>query len=130
MTAQIARLHVAVLTGIASLFSTAFADTALAQDGTQNQAFTLTWSAPTSNEDGTPLTDLLGYYIYVGNAPDALLPLYYTNAGNSSVVLGVGGPGLRYFAVSAVNYDGVESDLTAVLSEPVPDPEQPPVTAP
>ena len=115
MTFKMARLHLAALIGIASVFSPAFAD-----DTAQNQAFTLTWSAPTQNEDGTPLTDLLGYYIYAGDSPDAMLPLYYTNAADASVVLGAGGPGVRYFAVAAVNYDGVESEMTPILSEPVP----------
>jgi len=114
MTPKIAGPRLAALMGIACVFSTAVAD-----ELAQNQAFTLTWSAPTQNEDGTPLTDLLGYYIYVGDSQDAMLPLYYTNAGNSSVVLGVGGPGIRYFAVAAVNYDGVESEMTPILSEPV-----------
>jgi hypothetical protein len=36
-----------------------------------------------------------------------------------SVVLGYTGFGQRYFAVSAVNTSGVESDLTEFLSEPV-----------
>ena len=27
-------------------------------------AITLTWEAPTTNEDGTPLTDLGGYFLY------------------------------------------------------------------
>ena len=53
----------------------------------------------------------------MGQTPDALLPLYFT--ASQSVVLGHTGFGQRYFAVSAVNTSGVESDLTEVLSEPV-----------
>lgn len=30
------------------------------------QVATLTWDAPTTNEDGTPLTDLAGYRLYGG----------------------------------------------------------------
>ena len=88
MTAKITGLRLAALMCMACLSSTAFAD-----DSVQNQSFTLTWSEPTQNEDGTPLTDLLGYFVYAGDAQDAMLPLYYTNAGNASVVLGYGGPG-------------------------------------
>lgn len=114
MKPRFARLRLATLVAVACTSCTAFAD-----DPAPDQGFTLAWSAPSLNEDGSPLTDLQGYYIYVGDTPDALLPLYYTGAQNSSLVLGHGGPGLRYFAVSAVNVDGVESDMTAVVSEPV-----------
>ncbi len=114
MKPKVARLHLAALIAIACAFSTAFAD-----DPTPSQAFSLTWTAPTQNEDGSPLTDLQGYYIYGGYSPDALLPLYYTAADTSSIVLGFGGPGPRYFAVAAVNVEGVESDMTATLSEPI-----------
>jgi len=30
---------------------------------------TLSWTAPTTNEDGTPLTDLAGYKLYYGASP-------------------------------------------------------------
>src|SRR4030042_1896878 len=30
--------------------------------------FTLSWDAPTTNADGTPLTDLAGYKVYYGTA--------------------------------------------------------------
>jgi len=108
MNAKFARLRLAALVGIACTLSCA-AD--------PYRTFTLTWTSPTENEDGSPLTDLQGYYIYVGQTPEALLPLYFT--GSPSVVLGHTGFGPRYFAVSAVNTSGVESALTEVLSEPV-----------
>jgi hypothetical protein len=110
MKSKFARLRLAALVGIACTFSTA-----LAAD--PYRTFTLTWTSPTQNEDGSPLTDLQGFYIYVGQTPEALLPFYFT--ASQSVVLGQTGFGPRYFAVSAVNTSGVESSLTEVLSEPV-----------
>jgi hypothetical protein len=114
MNSKPARLPLAVLMGIACISSAALAD-----DTSTYRTFTLTWTPPSENEDGTPLTDLQGYYIYVGDTPDALLPLYYTVADSPRIVLGYGGPGLRYFAVSAVNVDGVESVRSGTLSEPL-----------
>jgi hypothetical protein len=110
MKSRFARLRLAALVGIACAFSTAFA-------ADSYRTFTLTWVSPTQNEDGSPLTDLQGYYIYVGQTPDALLPLYFTAA--QSVVLGQTGFGPRYFAVSAVNTSGLESALTGVVGEPL-----------
>jgi hypothetical protein len=110
MRSKIAWLRLAALVGIACTFSTAFA-------ADSYRTFTLTWNSPTQNEDGSPLTDLQGYYIYVGQSPEALLPTYFT--ASQSVVLGQTGFGPRYFAVSAVNTSGVESALTQIMSEPV-----------
>ena len=36
-------------------------------------AFTLTWKAPTTNADGTELTDLDGYMVYCSLSPDSFL---------------------------------------------------------
>jgi hypothetical protein len=110
MRSKVARLRLAALAGIACMFPAAFAADAY-------RTFTLTWDSPTENEDGSPLTDLQGYYVYVGQSPEALLPMYFT--ASQSVMLGQTAFGPRYFAVSAVNTSGVESALTAVLSEPV-----------
>jgi hypothetical protein len=68
---------------------------------------TLTWDAPTTNADGTPLTDLAGYKIYYG-----------TTSGNYTEVMDVGNvitykveglqPGTYYFAVTA--YDNLRNE--------------------
>ena len=81
----------------------------------QYQTFTLSWEKPTRNEDGSPLTDLLGYYIYVGDSPQNMMPLCYTGAANSRIVLGSSTDTTRYYAVSAVNADGVESSRTGPI---------------
>jgi hypothetical protein len=109
MNAKFARLLLAAVVGIASAFSPVFA-------ADPSGTFTLAWTTPWQNEDGSPLTDLQGFYVYVGRTPDALLPIYFTAA--PSIVLGHSGSGRPYyFAVSAVNTSGVESALTDVVSE-------------
>ena len=108
MKAKVARLRLAALVGIACTFSTAFA--------AAPQTFSLTWASPATNEDGSVLTDLQGYYVYVGLTPETLAPLYFTSS--STAVFGVAAV-RRYFAVTAVNTSGGESALTEVLSEPV-----------
>jgi hypothetical protein len=68
------------------------------------------------NQDGSPLIDLQGYYVYVGLTPEALAPLYFTV--DPRAVFGAG-PVRRYIAVTAVNTSGLESALSAVVSLPV-----------
>lgn len=75
----------------------------------------LTWLPPTQNTDGSPLTNLAGYRIYWGMAPGV-----YPNArlienpGATSAVVPNLAPGAWYFAVSALNALGRESDFSNV----------------
>ena len=109
MNAKFARLLLAAVFGIGCTLSPVFA-------ADPSGTFTLAWTTPWQNEDGSPLTDLQGFYVYVGQTPDALLPMYFTIA--PSIVLGHSGSGRSYyFAVSAVNTSGVESAVTGVVSE-------------
>jgi hypothetical protein len=108
MKVKFTGLRLAALVGIAWTSACA-ADV----DGT----FTLTWTSPTQNEDGSPLTDLQGYYIYAGQSPEALSAVYFTSG--QSIVLSHTEFSPRYFAVCAVNTSGVVSALTEVLSAPV-----------
>jgi hypothetical protein len=107
MKSKFARLRIAALVGIACT-------SACAAD--PFRTLTLSWSFPTQNTDGSPLMDLQGYYVYVGLTPETLVPLFYTIAPNA--VVGTG-PVPRYFAVTAVNTSGFESDLSAIVSLPV-----------
>src|ERR1700690_1238325 len=72
---------------------------------------TLTWTPPTTNTDGTPLTDLAGYKLYYG-----------TSSGNYGTPINVGNvatytisnltSGSYYFAVTAYDLSGVESNYS------------------
>ena len=71
---------------------------------------TLSWSAPTQNEDGSALIDLAGYRIHYGTASGR-----YTNsiqidsAGIVTYVVENLAADTYYFAASAINRAGVES---------------------
>ncbi len=76
----------------------------------------LAWDAPTTNSDGSPLTDLAGYYIYYGTASgvygvpvDAKNVTSYTLAGLT--------PGQTYFiAVTAFDTSQNESQFSDEVS--------------
>ena len=71
---------------------------------------TLSWTAPTQNEDGTTLTDLAGYKIYYGKSSGS-----YTNTiriDNPSITTYLVEnltPDTYYFAATAFNDAGIES---------------------
>lgn len=70
----------------------------------------LTWTPPTQNTDGTPLTDLAGYKIYwgvsQGTYPKSAI---IDNPGITSYVVEQLTPATWYFALTAVNSAGAES---------------------
>ncbi len=76
---------------------------------------TLSWSAPTSNEDGTAIAGLTGYHVYYSTDPGI-----FSNAievdGASTTTYNVTGlsAGTYYFAVAAYNADGVESAMSNI----------------
>src|SRR5262249_5279996 len=41
--------------------------------GVDGASLSISWTSPTTNADGTPLTDLSSYRIYAGSCPGALL---------------------------------------------------------
>ena len=76
----------------------------------------LSWSAPVSNADGTPLNDLAGFKIYYGNTSHS----YYgsINVGNvTSAVVGNLADGLTYyFSLTAYDTSGNESGYSNEVS--------------
>jgi hypothetical protein len=112
MKSKAARLRLAALVAIACTSSSVLADGIW-----KYYEVTFSWNAPTLNVDGTPLTDLQGYYIYAGDAPDAMIPMYYADAPRSTFKIGYWAAETRFFAISAVNVDGVESTLTGPLAQ-------------
>jgi hypothetical protein len=75
----------------------------------------LSWSAPTNNEDGSPIAGLAGYHIYYGTDPNNFGGTVDV-AGASSTTYTVTGltAGTYYFVVAAYNADGVESAMSNV----------------
>jgi hypothetical protein len=77
---------------------------------------TISWMPPVTNVDGSVLTDLAGYRIYVGRTPNQLVPiLALDNAAATSYLLEGLSTGLNYFAMTAMNSRGMESTLSAVV---------------
>lgn len=73
-----------------------------------NHSITLIWDAPTTNADGTPLTDLAGYNLYYGTTPDNYTEVIDVGNVVSYKVKGVQ-PGTYYFAVTAYKTSRSES---------------------
>ena len=81
---------------------------------------TLRWTAPTLNEDGTPLTNLRGYRIYYGTSSSNLSQVVeIANATVTTAVVDNLSPATWYFALRAYNTSNVESSLSNVASKTI-----------
>ena len=79
------------------------------------RAATLSWEAPTSNTNGSALTDLAGYRIYYGSGPSELTQTVQLNSvGLQTYVIDGLEPGTWYFAIVAVTTNGLESSLSNI----------------
>lgn len=84
----------------------------------------LSWEAPTTNTDGSPLTNLASYRIYRGDTAEAPLSLTaQSRAVSPPLALSQTWTGLtqgtHYFCVRAFNTDGTESACSNVASKVV-----------
>lgn len=78
----------------------------------------LSWTAPTQNTDGTPLTDLAGYRIAHGTASNALTQTIDVTPPSVTDYDVQGLPaGPRYFAVRAYNAKGAESSNSNIATK-------------
>jgi hypothetical protein len=82
----------------------------------QKGRVTLQWSAPTTNEDGTQLTDLAGYKVYYGTTVSLFTSIDIGNV-NSYQVIGLTKGQSYYFALSAYNKSGTESNYSNIVSK-------------
>lgn len=79
---------------------------------------TLSWTPPTLNSDGSALTNLVGYRIHYGSSPEALTQtVQIASPTTTRYELSNLSPGTYYFAVRAYRSDGVESELSRVVSK-------------
>ena len=75
----------------------------------------LSWYAPTRNEDGTKLTDLSGYKVYYGTSPNNYT--HHIDPGNVTTVnISNLAPGMYYFALVAYDQAKNESDYSREIS--------------
>jgi large repetitive protein len=78
---------------------------------------TLSWLPPTTNTNGTALTNLAGYKIYYGTSPTSLnQSAQITNPGISSYVIENLSPATWYFSLVSYNTSNVESPPSPVVS--------------
>ena len=97
---------------------------------------TLSWTPPTTNEDGTVLDNLAGYKIYMGCTQSGVYEdmLTLNNPGLSSFVVEfLKYDVVVYFTVTAFNTDGNESVMSneaSKLMPPAPPPPPPPPKVP
>jgi hypothetical protein len=81
---------------------------------------TLSWTPPTTNTDGSPLTNLAGYRVRWGSsAGNYTSSVTLNNAGLTSYVVGSLVPGTYYFVVTALSSAGVESQFSNVASKTI-----------
>ncbi len=74
----------------------------------------LSWIAPTTNEDGTPLTDLAGYEVYYGFASRSYDVTIDVGLTTSAVLSGLQDGRAYYFAVTAYDTSGNQSVFAEV----------------
>lgn len=91
----------------------------VAQSGSGSGNATLTWTAPTSNTDGSALTDLAGYKIYYGTSSTALNQVVTVTSGVTSYIVEGLTSGTWYFAIRSYTSVGTESALSNVVSKTI-----------
>ncbi len=79
----------------------------------------LSWTAPTTNTDGSTLTDLAGYRIYYGTDPGDLDVVVNVSAGVTSDVIEGLTTGTWYFAIKSYTNAGAESALSNIASKTI-----------
>ena len=80
----------------------------------------MSWTAPTANTDGTPLTDLAGYTIHYGTSSGALTEtIQVANPSAIGYVVGNLNSGTYYFEVSAYSTAGTQSARSTMGSKTI-----------
>lgn len=110
-------IAIAVSDGQASTALSAFA---IAVTTVSNGRATLSWTAPTSNTDGSTLSNLTGYRILYGTSASSLTnTIAINNASVTTYVVENLSPATWYFAITAVNSQGAESSNSNVANKQI-----------
>jgi putative Ig domain-containing protein len=108
-----ANILISVSDGTHSAALTAFSISVTAATA---ESVTLSWTPPSTNSNGTPVSDLAGYRIYYGTSAASLTTVITVNgADDTNQVIKNLTSGTWYFAVTSFNSDKIESALSAVL---------------
>jgi len=80
----------------------------------------LTWRTPSTNSDGSPLTNLAGFYIRYGKQPTSLDQLVnVAGVDATQYVVANLSVGTWYFTISSYTTAGAESPPSAMVSETI-----------
>lgn len=80
----------------------------------------LSWTVPTENTNGTPVTDLAGYHIYYGTSAGAWTStITVLEATETSYTVSGLAPGTYYFTIVAFNTAGDDSPQSNVASKTI-----------
>jgi hypothetical protein len=81
---------------------------------------TVSWIPPTKNSDGSPLVDLAGFEIFYGKSKSTLTQtIRINNPGTNRYIVQSLSAGTWYFAVTAVNSKGVNSNMSDETSKTI-----------
>jgi len=111
-------IRISVSDGTASASLPAFS---IAVIQTANGTAVVNWTAPTTNTDGSALTDLAGFRVVYGRSQTALdQTAEVNNAGLTTYTVTELASGQWFFAVHAVNSRGTQSDISNIASKTIP----------
>lgn len=112
-----ANVEIAATDGKAVTPLPAFTITVTAPASTSTRTVALSWTPPTSNEDGSALVDLSGYKIHYGSASQTYTStVSITNPGLTRYVLDSLPAGKYFVAMTSYNAAGEESAYSPELS--------------
>ena len=75
----------------------------------------VTWSRPTENTDGSPLTNLAGYVLYYGTGFPVPFSAIYIEPNATALEIQNLAPGNWYFQIESVNTEGTASELSPTV---------------
>jgi hypothetical protein len=94
---------------------------AVTSPGSESGSATLSWQAPTRNDDGSPLDDLAGYIVYWGTSSGQYSrSVTLNNPGLTRYVVEDLGRGTHYFAMKVFNSLGTQSTYSAEVRKTIP----------
>jgi hypothetical protein len=112
-----ANIVISATDGSANASLTAFSITVT--DITSGTA-TVSWIIPTTNSDGTPLTNLNGFRIYYGTAADSMTKVaQIANPSVSTFAVTNLSPATWYFGIKAYTSAGVESAISNIANKSI-----------
>ncbi|GCF84975.1 fibronectin type III domain-containing protein [Geobacter sp. SVR] len=85
-----------------------------AVSGATTKVVNLAWD-PSTNQDGTPLSNLAGYKVHYGTTSGTYTSVVTVDQGNTAAV-NISEPGTYYFVVTALDSDGNESGYSQEVS--------------